>query len=103
MKIEIQTTKTVKVFYPSLGKVVNKRVHILKSNELTQLAVLVEDMSKYGKEATQAHTALINDGNDVFHFSGGLYNALNKFDSLDINNLFYHQKNLRHLVERFEI
>jgi hypothetical protein len=93
--MNILTTKTIKVFYPSLGKIVNKRAHIIKMNRLTELAVLVEDVSKYGQEPTQAHNALIDDGLGVFHFSGWLYSAINKFDELTHEKILEYQSKLQ--------
>lgn len=87
-------TKKIKVFYPSTGKIITKVAYVLKRNRVVELCVLKEDVTLYGDTVTQAHTALLNDIVDVYHFVGGLANALNKFESIPHDKYLAYQIDL---------
>ena len=91
--------KIIKVFMPSSGLVKNKQALVLKRNRILELCVLKEDVTLYGETPTQAHTALVNDTNNIYHFSGGLVSALNKFDTLEHATIIKHQEQLASLIK----
>ena len=69
MTIDSSKTHNIKVFLPSLGKIVSKKAYYVGDIMAHPMMVLKEEVSLYGKEATNAHTVLVfNYKSKVFHF-----------------------------------